>query len=224
MKQIHAPGDYAAPITFALAAIITFLRNINISADYALPGGNLLALVFLAIAVFLTIAAVRGRSIEDSATYYYCDGKKTSFLFVAFGTGFLLLGTYIPLFALQENSLKILIWALIMSLCSFLVTYFCILKLRIVVFNVDKTFLIMQGKPWSFTRHHKVSDFNNLMMGVEFSARYRSAGHEKHYCTYVINGAKKVLLLRDSSIEEARLTVKNITRLTGLELIGEEPK
>lgn len=224
MAKLHIPGDWAAPIAFALVAAGTFLRQINVSAEYAFPGGNLIALAFLAAAVFLAVAAVRGRSIEDSATYYYRDGNPTSFFFVAFGAGFLFMGILSLAFALQGKDFGALIWALILSPGFLWVAHMCLLKVQIVVFNTDKTFLTMQGKPWSFTRSYKVSDFSSLSVGVKFSPRFNGAGNVKHYCTYAVNERKKVLLLRDSSIEEARGTVKNITRLTGLKFVGEEPR
>lgn len=225
MKQLHIPGDWSAPIAFALVAAVIFLRDLAVLDQYAMPAGNLIAGIFLAVAVFLAVAAVRGRSIEDSATYYYSDAKLTEFVFVAFGVLFLFLGVLAPAFAIQEKYLGGLIWALILDLGSLSLVYTILLKVHIVVFNVDKTFLTMKGKPWSFTRRYKASDFQSLSMGIQHDATtVRNRGATRMYCTYAVNGEKKILLLRDSSIEEARETVKNITHLTGLKLVGEEPK
>ena len=224
MKQLHIPGDWAAPIAFALVAAGTFLRQSNVSAEYAIPGGNLIALACLVVAVLLAVAAQRGRSIEDSATYYYSGGAPTSLVFVGFGTLFLPLGTFAPVGALQVEDWGGRIWGLGFSLGALWLAYTFLLKVQIVVFNVDKTFLTMQGKPWSFTRHYKASEFSSLSMDVKFSPRFNGVGNVKHYCTYAMNGGKKVLLLRDTSTEKARETVKNITHLTGLKLVGGEPK
>lgn len=225
MKQIHIPGDWAAPIAFALVAAGTFLRELAVSAEYAFPGGNFIALAFLVVAALLSVAAVRGRSIEDSATYYYSDAKPTEFVFVAFGAGFLFLAVLGLAFAIQEKYLGGIILALIMSSGAFYLVYIIILKVHIVVFNVDKTFLTMKGKPWSLTRHYKASDFQSLHLGIQYDGKVaRSHGPTKMYCTYAVNGEKKVLLLRDTTIEKARETVKNITHLTGLKLLGGEPK
>jgi len=225
MKQLHIPGDWAAPIAFALVAAGTFLRELGVSAEYAFPGGNLIVLALLAVAVFLAVAAVRGRSIEDSATYYYSDGNPTSFFFVAFGAAFLFMGIFTLAFVLQEKDFGALIWGLgFFGPGCLWVAHMCLLKLRIVVFNTDKSFLTMQGKPWSFTRHYKTSDFSSLSMDVKFSTRLNGAGNTKHYCIYAVNEGKKVLLLRYPSVEKARETLKNITRLTGLKLVGGEPQ
>lgn len=225
MKQLHIPGDWSAPIAFALVAAVIFLRDLAVSDQYAMPAGNLIAGIFLAVAVFLAVAAVRGRSIEDSATYYYSDAKPTEFVFVAFGVLFLFLAVLGPVFAIQEKYLGGLIWSLILDLGFLSLVHTILLKVHIVVFNVDKTFLTMKGKPWSLTRRYKVSDFQDLSLGIQYDpTTVRNRGSTRMYCTYAVNGEKKILLLRDSSIEEARETVKNITHLTGLKLVGEEPK
>lgn len=225
MKQIHIPGDWAAPIAFVLVAAGTFLRELAVSAEYAFPGEKFISLAFLVVAALLSVAAVRGRSVEDSATYYYSDGKPTAFVFVAFGAGFLFMGALSLLFALQEKDFAALIWALILNLGFLWLAHMCLLKVQIVVFNTDKTFLTMQGKPWSFTRRYKVSDFSSLSMGVEYAASTGiNASARRLYCTYTTSEGKKVLLLRDTSIEKAQETVKNITRLTGLKLVDGEPK
>lgn len=222
MKQLHIPGDWTAPIAFALVALGIFLRDIASSDQYDIPGGNMIAVVFLAVAALLSVAAVRGRSIQDSATYYYSDAKPTEFGSVSVGALTLFFGTFILSFALQEKDLKILIWAFIMDSCIFWFTYRSILSLQLVVFNTDKTFLTMKGKPWSLTRNYKVSDFQSLCMTADlYRGRYTQS--RVIYSTYAVNGKKKVLLLRDGSIEKARETVKNISRLTGLKLVGGEP-
>jgi hypothetical protein len=225
MKQLHIPGDWAAPMAFALVGAGIFLRDIWASEQYDMPGGYIIALVFLTVATFLSVAAVRGRSIQDSATVYYSDAKPTEFVFVAFGAGFLFLAVLGLAFAIQEKYLGGIILALIMSSGAFYLVYIIILKVHIVVFNVDKTFLTMKAKPWSLTRHYKASDFQGLSIGIEYDGKVaRSHGPTKMYCTHAVNEGKKVLLLRDTSIEKARETVKNITRFTGLKLVGGEPK
>jgi hypothetical protein len=225
MKQVHIPGDWAAPIAFALVAAVIFLRDIGVSDQYSMPAGNLIVGIFLVVAAFLAVAAVRGRSIQDSATVYYSDAKPTEFVFVAFGAGFLFLAVLGLAFAIQEKYLGGIILALIMSSGAFYLVYIIILKVHIVAFNTDKTFLTMKAKPWSLTRHYKASDFQSLSMGIQYDATsVRGLGATRMYCTYAVNGEKKVLLLRDGTIEEARETVKNITRLTGLKFVGEEPK
>ncbi len=225
MKQLHIPGDWAAPMAFALVGAGIFLRDMWASEQYDMPGGNIIAGIFLVVAAFLSVAAVRGRSIQDSATVYYSDAKPTEFVFVAFGAGFLFLAVFGLASVIQEKYLAGIVLALIMSYGVFYLVYIILLKVHIVVFNTDKTFLTMQGKPWSFTRHYKASDFSSLSMGIQYDGKVaRSHGPTKMYCTFAVNGEKKVLLLRDTSIEKARETVKNITRLTGLKLVGEEPK
>lgn len=222
MKILHIPGDWAAPIALTLVAAGIFLREVAVSDQYAMPAGNPMAVVFMTVATFLAVAAVRGRSIEDSATVYYSDAKPTTFVFVAFGSLFLLFGILFPAFAIQEKYLGGLIWALILDLAWFWLVYIILFKVHIVAFNADKTFLTMKGKPWSFTRHHKASDFQGLSIETQYDpTTVRNQGARRMYCTYAVNGEKKVLLLRDTTIEKARETVKTITHLTGLKLVDD---
>ena len=97
---------------------------------------------------------------------------------------------------------------------------FC-LHARITVFNPDKTFWTMIGKPWSFTRRYKASDFEELVVSKDFSY----AGQlgmiqywQRHFFIFAVKHKKAVLLLRDNSWEEAETSLKELSRLTGISI------
>lgn len=220
MAKLHLPGDWAPTVVFALAGVPLYLIPAEPGAE-AIPGKTTLGLIFLGLAVLLGIAAFRGREIEDSAVYYYWKSLDTSFgpvvfsaLLVFFGSNFLLMG-------LQELSPYLLFFGV-----GFLVfVYSFTLHARITVFNKDKTFLTMIGKPWSLTRHYSAKDFDGLAMTTDFSYAGQLGmiqSWRKHYFIFAINGKKKVLLLREYSKEGAEKSLKELARLTGLKQVHEE--
>lgn len=214
MAKLHLPGDWAPTLVFALAGVPLYLIPPEPGAE-VIAGKATLGLIFLGLAVLLGIAAFRGREIEDSAVYYYWKSLETSFaavafsaLLVFFGSGFLLIGV-------QELSIYELFFGTGFLIFAY---YFC-LHARITVFNKNKTFFTMVGKPWSFTRRYKASDFDELAVSQNFSY----AGQlgmiqywQRHFFIFAVKGKKGVLLLRENSLQDAEASLKKLSGYTGL--------
>lgn len=235
MAKLHLPGDWAPTLVFALAGLPLYLIPAEPGAE-AIPGKAALGLIFFGLSLLLGIAAHRGRSISEGARYYFWKSLDTSFgpvvfsaLLLFFGSNFLLIdgaALFSESYA-KSQQMSFNFWLLFLGLGFLTFVYYFCLHVRITVFNKDKSFLTMIGKPWSFTRHYKARDFDGLLLTTDLSYAGQLGmiqSWRRHYFIFATNGKKKVLILRDGSLEEAKKSIEELTRLTGLKQLQEDPE
>lgn len=224
MARIHVPGDWSPTVVFALAGLPLWL--IPSEGAEVIAGKTTLGLVFLVLSVLLSIAAFRGRTVPDGAKFYQWKALDTSFGPVVFSALSLFFGSGFLLSILEDFDF----WLLFVGTGFLIFTYYFSLHARITVFNPDKTFWAMIGKPWSFTRRYKASDFDELSVSQGFSY----AGQlgmiqywQRHFFIFAVKGKKGVLLLRENSLKDAEASLKELSRLTSLPIakqkVEEEP-
>lgn len=218
MTKLHLPGDWSAPIAFLLAGSAIFLKSrfAQPGTEFDLPYEDILGAGIFLAGVFFAIAAIRGRSIQNDSIYFYWKSLDSSFAAVSFGTLLLYFGAEILLMEFT--------WVGLFFGIGFLAfAYSFLLEAHITVFNKDKTFWTMRGKPWSWTRCYRASDFKELIATGDFSY----AGQlgmiqrwQKHFYIFASTGLKHVLLFREYPLE----SLEELSRLTGLPITKEKQK
>lgn len=235
MAKLHLPGDWAAPLALALAGGTLYFSSTLKKTEYVIPGENVLGIFFLVSSLWLGLLAFRGRAIEDESVYYYWKALEASFSSVIFGAALVFFGSNFLLMNMvalisetyaKTAQYEFSIYLTFLAVGFLVFAYYFLFHARVVVFNKDKTFLTMIGKPWSWTRHYQANDFKELVVnqGLSYAGQSGMVRYfQKHYFVFAINGKKRVLLMRDNSLEDAKVSLQELSKLTGLSVASESP-
>lgn len=228
MATIRLVGDWSASLAFGLSGLGMMLASY--CRDYAneIPCESPLGIGFLGLALVLALFAAKGRSVPDGAVFYCWKALEASpssvifsVLLLFFGSEFLLMNFSLLVSETYAKAaqMEFSFYLLFLGAGFFTFAYYFLLHARITVFNPDKSFFTMIGKPWSFTRHYHARDFQELRIhtGLSYAGQLGMIRHfQRHFYISAVGSKNSVLLMRDNSSQEAEISLKEIGRLTGL--------
>lgn len=231
MATIRLAGDWSAPLAFGLSGLGMMLASHFRDYAHLIPYEGPVGIGFLGLALVLALFAAMGRRVPDGAVFYYWKSLGTSLASVIFSALLLLFGVEFLLmnFSLlvsesyaKTAQMEFSFYLVFLGVGFFTFAYYFLLHARITVFNPDKSFLAMVGKPWSFTRRYHARDFQELRMhtGLSYAGQLGMIRHfQRHFYISAVGAKNNVLLMRDNSSQEAEINLKTIGRLTGLPII-----
>ncbi len=220
--KIHLSGDSVAPLAFALAGLGFLTLAQNPDPQNALPHAQALGFSYLGLSLVFLIGRFKGRSVLEGSRYFSWGDLGTSFTTVVGATLLLYFGT--GFFVMSLNPFNIVGLFTGGGFLAFAQTL--LFQARLTVFTPDKKILSFIGKPWSFRRSFKISDFHSLRTHSKMNyagqlgriQRWRRA-----FYIFAVNDKQSVLLSQDSSLEEIEKTLKDLHHKTGL-AVKEPPK